>query len=62
MPVLHGLDLEVREGEVVALLERNGAGKTTTLKGTMGLVRSQGGKVVYRDRDLTRMPGYAFPV
>ncbi|AEV15127.1 ABC transporter protein [Thermus sp. CCB_US3_UF1] len=58
IPVLHGLDLEVREGEVVALLGRNGAGKTTTLKGIMGLVRSQGGRVVYRDQDLARMPPF----
>ncbi len=36
--VLHGLDFEVREGEVVTLLGRNGAGKTTALKSIMGLV------------------------
>ena len=35
--VLHGMDFEVREGEVVTLLGRNGAGKTTTLKAIMGL-------------------------
>src|SRR5579859_7165772 len=36
--ILHGVDFEVREGEVVTLLGRNGAGKTTTLKSIMGLV------------------------
>ena len=36
--ILHGIDFEVREGEVVTLLGRNGAGKTTTLKSIMGLV------------------------
>ena len=36
--ILHGVDFEVREGEVVTLLGRNGAGKTTTMKSIMGLV------------------------
>ncbi|MCS6891496.1 MAG: ATP-binding cassette domain-containing protein, partial [Rhodovarius sp.] len=36
--VLHGVDLEVREGEVVTLLGRNGAGKTSTLRAIMGLI------------------------
>ncbi len=56
--VLHGVDLEVREGEVVALLGRNGAGKTTTIKSVMGLVRVFGGRVVYRGTDLTRLPPF----
>jgi ABC-type branched-subunit amino acid transport system ATPase component len=46
VPVLHGVDLEVGEGEVVALLGRNGAGKTTLIKAIMGLVarlRGEGG-------------------
>ena len=41
--VLHGVDFEVREGEVVTLLGRNGAGKTTTLKSIMGLVAAARG-------------------
>ena len=36
--ILHGVDFDVREGEVVTLLGRNGAGKTTTMKSIMGLV------------------------
>ena len=36
--MLHGVDFEVRAGEVVTLLGRNGAGKTTTLKSVMGMV------------------------
>jgi branched-chain amino acid transport system ATP-binding protein len=38
--ILHGVDFEVREGEVVTLLGRNGAGKTTTMKSIMGLPAS----------------------
>ncbi len=40
--VLHGVELDVPEGEVVTLLGRNGAGKTTTLRSIMGLVRRRG--------------------
>ena len=43
--ILHGVDIEVREGEVVCLLGRNGAGKTTTLKSIMGVVRDRKGSI-----------------
>ncbi len=51
--ILHGVSLEVREGEIVALLGRNGAGKTTTLRSLIGLTRPRTGKVarVRRGRD-----------
>ena len=39
--ILHGVELSVREGEVVTLLGRNGAGKTTTLKSIMGIVEQR---------------------
>jgi branched-chain amino acid transport system ATP-binding protein len=41
--VLHGVDLRVAPGEIVALLGRNGSGRSTTAKAVMGLVRTQGG-------------------
>src|SRR5687768_1533860 len=44
--ILHGIDLEVREAEVVTLLGRNGAGKTTTLKSVMGMVGRREGSIV----------------
>src|SRR3974390_2842976 len=53
--ILHGVDFEVREGEVVTLLGRNGAGKTTTLKSIMGLVPRREGSIKYRDRELTNL-------
>jgi branched-chain amino acid transport system ATP-binding protein len=43
--VLHGVDLEVRKGELVTLVGRNGAGKTTTMKSIMGLVGKRAGSV-----------------
>jgi branched-chain amino acid transport system ATP-binding protein len=46
--ILHGIDFEVREGEVVTLLGRNGAGKTTTLKSVMGMVGQRKGSVALR--------------
>jgi branched-chain amino acid transport system ATP-binding protein len=46
--VLHGVDFDVREGEVVTLLGRNGAGKTTTMKSIMGLVPRRDGSIRFR--------------
>jgi branched-chain amino acid transport system ATP-binding protein len=43
--VLQGIDLTVREGEVVGLLGPNGAGKTTTLRAIMGLMRRRRGSI-----------------
>ena len=42
---LHGIDLEIRQGEIVTLLGANGAGKTTTLKTISGLVRATAGSI-----------------
>ncbi|HEY6821497.1 MAG TPA: ABC transporter ATP-binding protein [Burkholderiales bacterium] len=50
--ILHGVDFEVRAGEVVTLLGRNGAGKTTTLKCIMGMVASRRGSIVFEGAEL----------
>jgi branched-chain amino acid transport system ATP-binding protein len=55
---LHGVDLRVGEGEVVALAGRNGAGKTTLVRCLIGLHRQVGGTVSFRGRDVTGMPAH----
>ena len=59
--VLHGLDLELRRGEVLCLLGRNGAGKTTTLKAIMGLVPARSGSIKLGGRELTALPPHEVP-
>src|ERR1700687_3229368 len=55
--ILHGVDFDVREGEVVTLLGRNGAGKTTTMKSIMGIVPRREGSVKFRGNEMiNRMP------
>src|SRR5262245_7521656 len=49
--VLHGVEFEVRRGEVVTLLGRNGAGKTTTLKSVMGIVGRREGSVRFDGKE-----------
>ena len=53
--VLHGVDFNVAEGEVVTLLGRNGAGKTTTMKSIMGLVPRRAGSIVFKGAETVRM-------
>ncbi|MCX7153378.1 MAG: ABC transporter ATP-binding protein [Proteobacteria bacterium] len=53
--ILHGVDLTVNRGEVVALLGRNGAGRTTTLKAILGLVGRRSGSVMINGREAIAM-------
>lgn len=53
LPVLSGIDLQVRAGEVVALLGRSGSGKSTLLRCLAGLVPASSGTVTYRGAPLT---------
>ena len=50
--ILHGVDFDVRPGEVVTLLGRNGAGKTTTLKSIMGIVGKRKGSVQFEGKEV----------
>ena len=55
-PVLFDVDLDVREGELVALIGANGAGKSTLLGVVSGLVPASGGSVTFAGRDITSAP------
>lgn len=56
--ILFDVALEVRRGEVVALMGRNGAGKSTTMKAAMGLLDKTHGKVRFRGQDISVMEPY----
>ena len=54
--VVNGMSMDVRCGEIVGLLGPNGAGKTTTFYMIVGLVKPDGGSVVFRGEDITGLP------
>jgi branched-chain amino acid transport system ATP-binding protein len=54
--VLHGVDFNVGQGEVVTLLGRNGAGKTTTLRSIMGIVGKRQGSISFCGTETTGLP------
>ena len=56
--ILHGVDLEVRPGELVTLLGRNGAGKTTTLKSIMGMVGRREGSIAHEGTETIGLPSH----
>lgn len=55
---LHGMSIEVNEGEVVSLIGANGAGKTTTMRAIAGLLNSTEGSIVFDGQDVTRTKGH----
>jgi urea transport system ATP-binding protein len=56
--VLHGLDLNVAPGEIVAIMGRNGMGKTTLMKTLMGIVPEKSGDVAVGDQALTGLKSH----
>jgi len=56
--ILHGVGLEVAEGQITALLGRNGAGKTTTLRTLMGLTPARKGRIWIFGAEVTHWPTY----
>ena len=57
--VLHGIDFDVAQGEVVTLLGRNGAGKTTTLKSIIGIMGKRRGSITFNGVETIRLPSRA---
>ena len=58
VPALHGVSLEVRPGEMVALLGANGAGKSTLLRAVSGLLRASRGSVEFQGSAIERSPAH----
>jgi branched-chain amino acid transport system ATP-binding protein len=56
--ILHGVSLDLQEGELVCLLGRNGVGKSTTLKSIMGVVRPKQGSIRFNDQELVGKAPY----
>ena len=56
--ILFDVDIQVRRGEVVALMGRNGAGKSTTLKAVMGMLAKRRGRLQFAGRDISDCPPY----
>ncbi|MGF6347227.1 ABC transporter ATP-binding protein [Variovorax sp. W2I14] len=54
-PILQGVDMKVRKGEIVSLIGRNGVGKTTTMRCLMGLLRTRGGSVRLQGQDIAAL-------
>jgi len=54
--VLHQIELEVKQGEAVAVLGRNGAGKTTLLRSILGLTPAKSGTIAFQGKDITHLP------
>ena len=58
MEIIHGVNLEVNAGEIVALIGPNGAGKSTILKSIFSLADIFDGKIIFKDKDITNLKTY----
>ncbi|MBX5012137.1 ABC transporter ATP-binding protein [Rhizobium lentis] len=54
--ILHGVDMQVGEGETITILGRNGVGKTTTLRTITGIVRARKGRINFAGSDMMQVP------
>jgi len=55
-PIVHEVDVDVKQGQVVAVVGPNGAGKSTLLKAVLGIARLMGGRIELNGKDVTGMP------
>ena len=56
--ILHGVDLEVKKGDVVTLLGRNGMGKTTTIHSIVGFVKKKQGEILLEGENVTQLESH----
>ena len=57
-PVLQGIDVEVKEGEIVAVIGRNGVGKSTLIKSLIGLLPADKGSIVFQGKAIGQVPAH----
>ena len=57
-PVLQGVNLEVHEGEIVAVIGRNGVGKSTLMKSLIGLLPATSGEIIFKGQPIAAMPAH----
>ncbi len=58
-PILQGVDMAVKRGEIVGVIGRNGAGKTTLMRCLIGLIRATRGSITFNGRNITALPADA---
>jgi branched-chain amino acid transport system ATP-binding protein len=58
IPAIHGVTLQLKEGQIVAILGSNGAGKTTTLRAITNVIAPYSGSVVYRGKSILGVPSH----
>jgi len=56
MEILHGVDFKLNPAEIVAIIGPNGAGKSTLLKSIFNLTDIYSGKIIFKDKDITKLP------
>lgn len=56
--MVRDVNIEVQNGEIVSIIGRNGIGKSTFVKTIMGLIKSQGGSIQFRDQDISKFASY----
>jgi urea transport system ATP-binding protein len=54
--ILHGINIDVKPGEIVAVTGRNGMGKTTLMKSIMGITPCKAGSIIFDGEDITNLP------